>query len=105
MPAVYAALASDEPRNDLIFDDALKALEAKRSPIVLTERKDHLEYLQSRFSRFVRNLVVLRAGCRSPNARRLKRPCAWPIIKNASSWRQGAISEKVSTITGSILCS
>ena len=62
MPAVYAALASDEPRNDLIFDDALKALEAKRSPIVLTERKDHLEYLQSRFSRFVRNLVVLRGG-------------------------------------------
>jgi superfamily II DNA or RNA helicase len=62
MPAVYAAIAQDEPRNDLIFDDVLKALEAKRSPIVLTERRDHLEYLQSRFSRFVRNLVVLRGG-------------------------------------------
>jgi hypothetical protein len=32
-----------EPRNDLIFGDVLKALEAKRSPIVLTERKDHLQ--------------------------------------------------------------
>ncbi len=62
MPAVYAALAQDEPRNDLIFDDVLKALESKRSPIVLTERRDHLEYLQRRFSRFVRNLVVLRGG-------------------------------------------
>ncbi len=62
MPAVYAAIAQDEARNDLIFDDVLKALEAKRSPIVLTERRDHLEYLQSRFSRFVRNLVVLRGG-------------------------------------------
>jgi superfamily II DNA or RNA helicase len=62
MPAVYAALAQDEPRNDLIFDDVLKALEAKRSPLVLTERKDHLEYLQGRFSRFVRHLVVLRGG-------------------------------------------
>ena len=62
MPAVYAALAQDEPRNDLIFDDVLKALEAKRSPLVLTERKDHLEYLQRRFSRFVRHLVVLRGG-------------------------------------------
>lgn len=62
MPAVYAALAKDEPRNDLIFDDVLKALEAKRSPIVLTERRDHLDYLQSRFSRFARNLVVLRGG-------------------------------------------
>jgi hypothetical protein len=62
MPAVYAAIARDELRNNLIFDDVLKALEAKRSPIVLTERRDHLEYLQGRFSRFVRNLVVLRGG-------------------------------------------
>jgi superfamily II DNA or RNA helicase len=62
MPAVYAALAQDELRNDLIFDDVLKALEAKRSPVVLTERRDHLDYLQNRFARFVRNLVVLRGG-------------------------------------------
>ena len=62
MPAVYAALARDEPRNEMIFDDVLKALEAKRSPIVLTERRDHLDYLQHRFSRFVKNLVVLRGG-------------------------------------------
>jgi superfamily II DNA or RNA helicase len=62
MPAVYAALAQDELRNDLIFDDVLKALEAKRSPIVLTERRDHLDYLQNRFARFVRNLVVLRGS-------------------------------------------
>jgi superfamily II DNA or RNA helicase len=62
MSAVYAALAQDEPRNDLIFDDVLKALEAKRLPVVLTERRDHLEHLQTRFSRFVRNLVVLRGG-------------------------------------------
>jgi superfamily II DNA or RNA helicase len=62
MPAVYAAIAQDELRNNLIFDDVLTALEAKRSPVVLTERRDHLEYLQSRFSRFVRNLVVLRGG-------------------------------------------
>jgi superfamily II DNA or RNA helicase len=62
MPAIYAALAQDERRNDLIFDDVLESLEAGRSPIVLTERKDHLEYFQKRFSPFVRNLVVLRGG-------------------------------------------
>jgi superfamily II DNA or RNA helicase len=62
MPAIYAALAQDEIRNDLIFDDVLKALEKGRSPLVLTERKDHLENLQRRFSRFVRNVVVLRGG-------------------------------------------
>src|SRR6185437_14276032 len=49
MPAVYAAIARDELRNNLIFDDVLKALEAKRSPVVLSERRDHLEYLQGRF--------------------------------------------------------
>lgn len=62
MPAIYAALAQDDRRNDLIFDDVLKSLEAKRSPVVLTERKDHLKYLQKRFSHFVSNFVVLRGG-------------------------------------------
>lgn len=62
IPAIYAALAQDSGRNNLIFDDVLKSLEAKRSPIVLTERKDHLDYLHERFSPFVRNLVVLCGG-------------------------------------------
>ena len=62
MPAIYAALALDGRRNDLIFDDVLRSLEAKRSPIVLTERKDHLEHLRQRLSPFVKNLVVLRGG-------------------------------------------
>jgi superfamily II DNA or RNA helicase len=60
--AIYAALSQDEPRNALIFDDVLTALEAGRSPIVLTERRDHLERLHERFKKFVKNLVVLRGG-------------------------------------------
>lgn len=67
MPAIYAALAEDEARNDLIFDDVLKSLAAKRSPIVLTERKDHLDYFQHRFSRFAKNIVVLRGGMSAKN--------------------------------------
>ncbi|MDB5550463.1 MAG: hypothetical protein JWL86_447, partial [Rhizobium sp.] len=70
VPAIYTALAQDSGRNDLIFDDVLKSLEAKRSPIVLTERKDHLDDLQQRFSPFVKNLVVLRGGA-SAGERRL----------------------------------
>ena len=62
MPAIYAALTADEARNNLIFDDVLKSLEARRSPIVLTERKDHLDYLQQRFCGFAKNIVVLRGG-------------------------------------------
>ena len=62
MSAIYAALAHDATRNQLIFDDVLAALEAKRSPVVLTERRDHLEYLRDRFQRFARNVVILHGG-------------------------------------------
>ncbi len=70
MPAIYAALTQDVQRNDLIFDDVLVALEAKRSPIVLTERKDHLDYLEKRFSSFVKNLAVLRGGMSAAERKR-----------------------------------
>jgi hypothetical protein len=59
---VYRALAADEARNEMIFNDVLAALEARRSPVVITERTDHLEALAQRLSRFARNIVVLRGG-------------------------------------------
>ena len=59
---VYAALAADGDRNDMIFDDVLQALEAGRSPILLTERKDHAHRLAERLGRFARNVLVLRGG-------------------------------------------
>ncbi len=59
---VYAALAEDEDRNALIFDDVLTALEAGRSPILLTERKDHAGRLAQSLGRFARNVLVLRGG-------------------------------------------
>ncbi len=62
MPEIYAALGRNDERNDLIFDDVLHALEGKRSPIVLTERKDHLLYLAKRFAPFVENMAVLCGG-------------------------------------------
>lgn len=65
MPAIYTALAADEDRNALIFDDVLAALEAGRHPVVLTERRDHLERLRQRLEGFVRNLVILRGGMNS----------------------------------------
>lgn len=59
---LYNALAADDSRNQLIFDDVLHALEEGRSPILLTERRDHLEWFAQRLERFARNLVVLRGG-------------------------------------------
>ena len=57
---VYAALAADEERNGLIFDDVLQALEAGRSPILLTERKDHAQHFADRLDGFARNVLLLR---------------------------------------------
>ena len=59
---VYAALAEDEHRNALIFDDVLRALESKRSPLVLTERKEHALRLAETLGRFARNVLLLRGG-------------------------------------------
>ena len=39
---IYTALIIDQDRNDLIFDDILSALEAGRSPLLLTQRTEHL---------------------------------------------------------------
>lgn len=59
---LYAALARDEARNAMILNDVVRALEQGRSPILLTERKDHLDYLKSRLERVARHLVVLQGG-------------------------------------------
>jgi len=72
---VFRALANNEQRNSLIFDDILHALDAGRSPVVITERTDHLESLAKRLERFAQHVVVLRGGLserlRQETARRL----------------------------------
>ena len=59
---IFRAVAIDAARNDLIFDDVLRALEAKRSPVIITERTNHLEYLEARLKGFAKNVIVLRGG-------------------------------------------
>lgn len=60
--AIFAAVARDESRNNLIIDDVLAALEAGRNPLVLTERRDHLDLLVKSFHGAARNITVLRGG-------------------------------------------
>lgn len=66
---LYAMLARDEGRNRMILDDILMALEERRSPILLTERREHLEMFAERLAGFARNLVVLRGGMSSRQGR------------------------------------
>ena len=59
---IYNAMLFDEARNDLIFDDLLSALEAGRSPLLLTERTEHLELLAGKLKNFARNMIILKGG-------------------------------------------
>ena len=46
--ALYQELMADEDRNRMICDDVLEAVRDGRSPLLLTERKEHLKTLASR---------------------------------------------------------
>jgi superfamily II DNA or RNA helicase len=59
---LYGLLAHDQARNQIIFNDILAALEAGRSPVVITERKDHLQTLSEALSSFAKNVIVLKGG-------------------------------------------
>jgi hypothetical protein len=59
---LYAVLAADPRRNDLIFDDVVGALEEGRSPILLTERCDHLEHFADRLREVREPALVGAAG-------------------------------------------
>ncbi len=62
---LYGLMAKDSARNDLIFNDVLLALEAARSPVVLTERKDHLLYFAERLAKFAKNVIVFHGGMKA----------------------------------------
>lgn len=66
---LYGLLAQDDARNDLIVNDVIGALAAGRCPLVLTERREHLELLASRLAGFTRHLVVLQGGRTARQAR------------------------------------
>jgi superfamily II DNA or RNA helicase len=66
---IYARLMADRDRNDLILDDLIASLEDGRSPMLLTERRDHVEFFAKRLQPVARNVVVLKGG-RGPKARR-----------------------------------
>lgn len=59
---IYARITADDDRNLLIFNDVLESLQAGRSPLLLTERKDHAIYLANLFSKFCKNVVLLTGG-------------------------------------------
>jgi superfamily II DNA or RNA helicase len=64
---VYHALTHDETRNRQIVDDIVQAVNSGRSPIVLTERVDHLSTLEliMRARALTQKILVMRGGMKS----------------------------------------
>ncbi len=59
---LYAMLAKDDERNQLIVEDVMRAVGAKRSPVLLTERREHLDLLASLLSAQIQNVIVMAGG-------------------------------------------
>ena len=56
---IFADIIKDERRNALILADVQQALKEGRSPVLLTERKEHLDILAGGLRSDVKNLIVL----------------------------------------------
>lgn len=103
---LYAALARDEARNTMILNDVVRALEEGRSPILLTERKDHLDYFARRLERVARHLVVPKEGkAQRPIAKRARSSRRSHRTRNACSSRRVATSARASMTRDSTRCS
>ena len=62
---IWPLLITDEERNQMICNDVMENLQEKRSPIILTERKEHLEILRQKLQDSVQHLVVLQGGMKA----------------------------------------
>jgi len=59
---IYTMLALDSARNQLIVDDVIEAVRAGRSPVLLTERREHLAFFADALADKVKNIIVLSGG-------------------------------------------
>lgn len=84
---VYKLLTRDDMRNKIIVEDVREALTARRKPLVLTERTEHVLDLADRLKDVADHVIVLhgRLGRRQRNERieslaRLKDQSGWVLI-------------------------
>lgn len=59
---VYAELAKNSRRNEMIVNDVLSALKNGRSPVILTERKEHVSFFVNRLSGYSKHIIALQGG-------------------------------------------
>jgi superfamily II DNA or RNA helicase/very-short-patch-repair endonuclease len=92
---LYDALWRDENRNAMICDDVLSAVREGRSPLVLTERIEHLQLLAERLAVGIPNVITLQGGMGRKALRaaldRLNEHDQQPVVAGATTGRSNGI--------------
>ncbi|MCA9195419.1 MAG: DEAD/DEAH box helicase family protein [Planctomycetales bacterium] len=70
---LYRELIHDHDRNRMICEDVIQSIRDDRSPLVLTERKDHLDEFATRLEKHIRHVVVLKGGAGIKESRAIAR--------------------------------
>jgi superfamily II DNA or RNA helicase len=68
---IYAALLTDQGRNELIIRDLQRVLGMGRSPLLLTSRTEHLDYLAGRLNELCPHIFVLKGGMGAKQRKKL----------------------------------
>ena len=59
---LYAALMDNIQRNAMILEDVMEAISDGRFPVLLTERREHLEYFAKVLQDRIDNLIIFKGG-------------------------------------------
>jgi len=59
---LYTLLSKDDERNSMIVDDVIKAVSTNRNPVVLTERRDHIDILANLLTERISNVFTMVGG-------------------------------------------
>ena len=73
---VYAMLADHAERNQMIVEDVIAAVHAKRYPVLLTERREHLDALVNLLVQHIQNVIVMTGGMGSKQRNQLREQIA-----------------------------
>lgn len=68
---IYTLLANDDLRNRMIVDDVVGAVQSHRFPVLLTERREHLEVLAGLLAGKVAHVFVMKGGMGKKQRRQL----------------------------------
>lgn len=68
---VWAKMINDEQRDKIIVDDIIKVVQSGRFPIILTERREHLEILADKLQSEIKHLVILYGGLKPKNRKEM----------------------------------